>query len=122
MNESSDDNVRADSTTSAASEAVERTQPGAEGLNLTVVFGDDWVGWYDRNGRLLDEGHSVDAHRLVHLLGYRVAVRTADEAWLEYEGRLPDNLADVRFKSYSTDSSHSDVPQVESGSETDEHI
>ena len=61
---------------------------------ITIVSGDDWEGVY-RNGRLVCEGHIVNCYEALRSLGYPVKCVTADQDWLEDNGRLPDRLSEV---------------------------
>ncbi len=63
---------------------------------------DDWAGVY-RDGKLVSEGHSIDAARLAGVMKggpFRIAaIWHVDQAWLLDRGDLPSDIADVKRKS-----------------------
>lgn len=61
----------------------------------TIVQGDDWVGVYVE-GKLITEGHSVNAYELLNQLGYYVDSVEPDFDWLWDIGNLPVYLKDVK--------------------------
>ncbi len=65
---------------------------------ITIVSnGDDWEGVY-LDGKLLAQGHSVDADDILVALGYKVVDVLTEEGWLEDQGYLPENLEDVKLE------------------------
>ena len=67
-------------------------------VDVVYVYGNDWAGVYF-NGVLVDEGHSVNwhyvMHKLVnkHILSFREF--EVDAEWLEVEGGMPPDLKSV---------------------------
>jgi len=39
-------------------------------MKITRVWNEDWEAYYDSNGRLLAEGHSINTLHLLQLLGF----------------------------------------------------
>ncbi len=60
-------------------------------MKVDIVTGDDWSGVYV-DGRLKEEGHSVDPYRLLLTLGVEFQTHTVDEDWLTEEGLLPEEF------------------------------
>lgn len=63
--------------------------------NITVVRGDDWCGLY-KDGKLMVEDHRLTYEDLAGVLGVTINTITPDQEWLEDNGKLPCNLADVK--------------------------
>lgn len=63
---------------------------------ITIVSGDDWQGLYV-DGKLVDEGHSIQLDTFARIMGIDLNEKEADFDWLEKEGRMPDNLSEVKF-------------------------
>lgn len=61
---------------------------------------DDWEGLYV-NGRLIVEGHSLDARDILDALRGKMLTdhesRICDRQWLHNHGNLPDDLARVKW-------------------------
>lgn len=68
-----------------------------EVTELVWVYDDDgeWEGYY-LNCKLVIEGHWVDARQLLRALGIELKVIECDGQWLEENGTLPGDLADVK--------------------------
>lgn len=68
-----------------------------------VISGGGWEAIYV-NGKLFDEGHSVNFMSLLHFLEGSVVgasdVKEADNSWLESRGSFPISLEDVEFLTY----------------------
>lgn len=62
---------------------------------FTLVSGDDWHGLY-RSGRLIAEGHRIQAQDVLDALGLPLDYVEADLEWLEKAGGLPKALREVR--------------------------
>lgn len=62
--------------------------------DAVIVLGDDWEGLY-LDGKLVEEGHSLDARMTLEAVGYDVKTMEADAEWLTDRGRLPDKLDEV---------------------------
>ena len=74
-------------------------------FEITVVDADDWLGLYV-NGELALEGHGRSRHADILAFGakhspYTVRLVFADLTWMEGEGRMPSQLADVIVASES---------------------
>jgi hypothetical protein len=63
---------------------------------VTRVWTDNWEGLYV-NGRLVAEGHSLDAREALEAVGWAVESRELDEEWITERGHLPDGIDRVRF-------------------------
>jgi hypothetical protein len=62
---------------------------------IAFVDGDDWEGLY-LNGKLVKEGHNIRTDDLLCYLGFDAEYLYADDEWLAEQGRLPENLEDVK--------------------------
>lgn len=62
---------------------------------------DDWEGVY-LDGKLVAENHSLRASDILRIFAklglITYMAREGDSEWLEEEGRLPELLAEVKFK------------------------
>jgi hypothetical protein len=61
----------------------------------------DWEGLYI-DGKLVDQGHSLNPHSvaekiLLRIPGNVVDTKEAAQDWLETEGYLPENLSEVVY-------------------------
>jgi len=65
-----------------------------ENKKLVIISGDDWEGIYI-DGKLIDEGHSIDWRFVLKVLGYNISgTYIEDEEFWEI-GNLPDKLEDL---------------------------
>lgn len=62
---------------------------------LTRVWADggDWEAYYDEEGSLLTQDHSVDADKILALLGYEITTYEPEEE--SVGGGFPDTLAEI---------------------------
>jgi hypothetical protein len=51
-----------------------------------------------KDGKLMDEAHSLTYEDLASVLGITIKTIEADQEWLEDRGRLPCNLNEVKEK------------------------
>ena len=64
---------------------------------LTIVTNyDDWEGVY-LDGKIIDQGHSIDWKLVLSELGFTLDEQEADHDWLAYEGYLPEKIEDCKF-------------------------
>lgn len=65
---------------------------------LTLVYGEDWVGIYD-SGRMVFQDHSFAPDTLVELEISSVEWKKMKESYIladDYDGHFPDNLNDLK--------------------------
>jgi hypothetical protein len=62
---------------------------------IDLVYGDDWIGLY-LDGKLVEEGHSLEPFHVLDALGIKHTYHAADIDWLHEEGCLPERLDDVK--------------------------
>jgi hypothetical protein len=62
---------------------------------IIIVNGSDWMGIY-RNGELIYQGHDIQPHRLLELLGHKYKRVEADGDWLASRGALPTSFSEVK--------------------------
>ncbi len=62
---------------------------------ITFIVSDqgDWIGLYDTDGKLLDEGHSLEPQAVVEALGFEYAhIEWDEEKFNEHGGHCPARL------------------------------
>jgi hypothetical protein len=62
--------------------------------NIKYILSNDWQGLY-LNGELVLEDHSLHPTKVLESLGIKFELLSANEEWLEEQGRFPEKFADV---------------------------
>jgi hypothetical protein len=64
--------------------------------HIKVVSADDWTGLYI-DGKLKLENHNLHWDEILDAIGVDYESDVIDEDWMEANGRLPENLSDVKL-------------------------
>ena len=64
-------------------------------MKICIVYGDDWEGLYI-DGILHIQAHTITVHHLASALHVKLTTKAADQEWLEWLGRFPIELSEVK--------------------------